>query len=214
MSFERREPLSVERIVAAAVAAADAGGLDAVSMRNVANALGVEAMSLYHHIANKAALIRAVVDAFYDELDVPVPKTNWREALRQHARSLLQQLRAHPWALALVDTQADPGERVLQRHDLTLGVLLADGLSIEMALHAYSLVDSYVYGTALTQQNLPFDAEDGSEFAGQFALDTKFPNLMRALTEVRSRMPYDYTEEFDFGLELILDGIERMRAQE
>jgi len=206
----RRIPLSLERIVEAAIAVADEGGLDAVSMRSVARRLDVEAMSLYHHVPSKAALIDAVADAVYAAIGAPEPGADWRDALRGNARAMLRELRAHPWALAVVDSRSTPGPRLLAHHDAVLGALRAGGLPVGLAMHAYSLVDAFVFGTAITERNLPFDpATGGDEFAAGFELPDSLPHLRELVAALLSGDGFDYTDEFDFGLELILDGIAR-----
>ena len=210
---EGRLPLTPERIVAAAFAVADDAGLDAVSMRSVARRLGVEAMSLYHHVPGKEALLDAVAEEFTTAIGDPAPGGSWREALRANAEATLRELRAHPWALAIVDSRATPGPRLLAHHDAVLGALRAGGLPVELAAHAYAVVDAFVFGTALTERNLPFDAADGAaEFAAGFELPATLPHLAEVVASLLAGDRYEFADAFEFGLELILDGLERRRA--
>ena len=210
MTDRDRLPLSPERIVEAAVEVADEGGLDAVSMRSVARRLGVEAMSLYHHVPSKAALLDGLADRFYAAIGDPAPGAGWREALRANAAATLRELHAHPWALALVDGRATPGIPLLAHHDAVLGALRSGGLSDVLAVHAYSLVDAFVFGTALVERNLPFAPADGAaEFTEGLELPAGLPHLAAVVVSLMSGDDYDYTGEFEWGLEAVLDGIER-----
>ncbi|MEE1622398.1 TetR/AcrR family transcriptional regulator [Zafaria sp. J156] len=153
-----REPLSRERVVEAAVAVADRGGLAAASMRGVAAELGVEAMSLYHHVAGKDALLDALVDWVFARIELPGERDPWRPAMAARAASARSVLAAHPWALGLIESRRVPGPALLAHHNAVLGNLRANGFPVRLAAHAFSALDSYVYGFVLTELNLPFDA--------------------------------------------------------
>src|SRR5690349_17818371 len=154
--MSRRARLTHELVVTAAVAVADHGGLGAVSMRNVARELGVEAMSLYHHVANKEALLDALADWAFTQVELPPPGTPWRQAMADRAASSRSALSAHPWALGLMESRRTPGPAVLTHHDTVLGLLRGGGFSVALAAHAFSVLDAYVYGFVLTEQTLPF----------------------------------------------------------
>jgi len=206
-----RPALSPSRIVEAAARVADEGGLRQVSMRNVAAELGVEAMSLYHHLAGKEALLDALADWVFTQIEPPESTEPWREAMTRRAGSARIALAAHPWALGLIESRM-PGPALLTHHDATLGCLLANGFATPMATHAFSAIDAYVYGFVLTEQTVPFEAGGTEEFAAgieQFVPAKQYPHLARMLREQVIGHGYEFADEFDFGLELILDGLQR-----
>lgn len=207
----QRPALSPQRIVEAAVRVADEGGLRQVSMRNVAAELGVEAMSLYHHMAGKEALLDSLADWVFTRIDPPEQSDPWREAMTRRAGSARRALAAHPWALGLIESRT-PGPALLTHHDATLGCLLANGFPMRMATHAFSATDAYVYGFVLTEQTVPFEAGGAEEFAAgveQLIPADQYPHLSAMLHEQVLGHGYDFADEFDFGLELILDGLQR-----
>lgn len=208
-----RSSLTKARILAAALALADSSGVGALSMRKVATDLGVEAMSLYHHVANKDDLLDGMVDLAFSEIELPQPGDPWRDAMRARAASARAALLRHPWAVGLLDSRANPGPATLKHHNAVLGSLRTAGFSVEDAAHAFSLLDSYVYGFVLQEIGLPFKNADeheavASRITNSMPVNT-YPHLsemmLHALTPV-----YVYADEFAFGLELILDGLERI----
>ncbi|MEA2564948.1 MAG: hypothetical protein QOD49_125 [Actinomycetota bacterium] len=210
-----RIPLSRERVLRSAVAFADQGGIASLSMRKLGDALGVEAMSLYNHVANKSELLDGMVDLVFSEIDLPSGGAGWKTAMRQRAVSARQALSRHRWAIGLMESRASPGPATLRHHDAVIGSLRHAGFSIEMAAHAYSALDSYIYGFALQEASLPFDtAEETAEVAEmifkQFPAD-EYPHLTELTVEHVLQPGYDYGNEFEFGLDLILDGLERAR---
>ncbi|QOR69344.1 TetR/AcrR family transcriptional regulator [Ruania alkalisoli] len=209
-----RPALTRERIVAAAVAVADEGGLTAASMRNVGKQLGVEAMSLYHHVASKSALLDALADWIFAQIELPEPGTPWRPAMQARAASARSVLAAHPWALGLIESRPDPGPALLTHHNAVLGCLRGNGFTVALALQAFSAIDSYVYGFVLTELNLPFQTFQGA-WDVAISMDppaAEYPHLTEVMSTVVSGA-YTYTAEFDNGLELILDGLERRLAE-
>ena len=216
MSTPRRQraALSREAVLGAAVAFADRNGLEALSMRKLGEAVGVEAMSLYNHVANKDDLLAGMIDVVFGEIDLPSAKDGWKPALRQRAISMRLVLSRHRWAIGLMESQTSPGPVTLRQHDAVLEVLDAAGFSAELTAHAFSAVDSYVYGFALQERGLPFDtAEQTADLAevmlARFPAD-EFPHLYRFMTEHVRKPGYDYGKEFEFGLDLILDGLDRL----
>ena len=156
-----RTPLSRERVLLAAVAFADESGIAALSMRKLGEALGVEAMSLYNHVANKDQLLDGMVDLVFGEIDLPAGGADWKTAMRERAESARQALRRHPWAIALMSTRTSPGPATLRHHDAVIGSLRAGGFSVPMAAHAFSALDSYIHGFALQEATLPLgDTEE------------------------------------------------------
>jgi AcrR family transcriptional regulator len=212
-------PLTRQRALQVAVALADAGGIASVTMRKLAQELGVEAMSLYHHVASKNDILDGMVDIVFSEIDVPPVSMGWKTAMRQRAHSARAALSRHPWAISLMESRTAPGPATLQHHDAVIGCLRHAGFSVEMTAHAYSVLDSYLYGFAHQQLNLPFDtAEETKDLADailhQMPAD-QYPHLAELTTEHVLQPGYDYGSEFEFGLDLILDGLERaLREQD
>lgn len=206
-----RTPLSRERVIRAAVAVADDKGSAALTMRAVAEPLGVEAMSLYHHVAGREDILDGMVDAVFDEIDLPPRDTDWKSAMRHRAQSARAALRRHPWAVALMDSRSRPGPATLRHHDAVIGTLRAGGFSVPMTAHAVSLIDSYLYGFVLQELSLPFSGSaELEEVAGailaEMPADT-YPHLAELATEHALKPGYDYGDEFTFGLTLILDAL-------
>ena len=213
---EPRAPLSRERVLRAAAAFADANGIGSLSMRKLGEALGVEAMSLYNHVANKDDLLDGMVDHVFGEIDLPSGAIDWKTAMRDRAGSARQALSRHPWAIALMQSRTAPGPSTLRHHDAVIGCLRGAGFSIEMAAHAFSALDSYICGFVLQEASLPFDAaEETAEVAemilSQFPAD-EYPHLTELTLEHVLQPGYDYGDEFEFGLDLVLDGLERLRG--
>ncbi|WP_254716430.1 TetR/AcrR family transcriptional regulator [Actinomadura sp. WMMB 499] len=212
-----RPALTRERIVEAAVRVADAGGATAVSMRNVGRELGVEAMSLYHHIANKDALLDALVDRIFADIELPERDRPWRAAMRDRAASARAVLARHPWALSLVDSRPTPGPALLRHHDAVLGSLRRGGFPVALAAHAFSVIDAYVYGFVLTESSLPFQSEgEVADVAGGILAampGDAYPYLAELITEHALVPGYSHRDEFGFGLDLVLDGLEDRLAR-
>jgi len=204
-------------VLLAAVALADESGLGTLSMRRLGEALGVEAMSLYNHVANKDELLDGMVDLVFGEIDLPSGEADWKTEMRQRAESARQALRRHPWAIALMSSRTSPGPATLRHHDAVIGSLRTAGLSVQMAAHAFSLIDSYIYGFALQEATLPLgDTEQetmevAKTMMAQVPADV-YPNLTELTVEHILQPGYDYGDEFEFGIELILEGLERDRA--
>jgi AcrR family transcriptional regulator len=210
-------PLSRRRVLDAAVALADRDGVGALSMRKLAQELGVEAMSLYHHVAGKDAILDGIVDVVFAEIELPSGEGGWKAAMRRRAVSAREALRRHPWATALMESRSTPGPANLRHHDAVLGVLRNAGFSVELAAHAYSLLDAYIYGFALQESSLPFDTPEETAAVASSIMDgfpaDAFPYLTEIAVEHVMRPGYDYGNEYQFGLELILDGLERALAR-
>ncbi len=184
----------------------------------LAEELGVEAMSLYNHVANKDDLLDGMVDVVFGEIDLPSAGGDWKSAMRHRATSAREVLRRHRWAIGLMESRASPGPATLRHHDAVLGCLRSAGFSIEMTAHAYSALDSYIYGFALQEATLPFEtaeetAQLAQEIMEQFAAGD-YPHLTELAVEHVLQPGYDYGDEYRFGLELILDGLERARAEQ
>lgn len=213
-----RTPLSRDKLLEAATAVADAGGIRALTIRSVAAELGVKPMSLYHHVASKEAIIDGVIDSVFTEIAPPPSDVGWRSALGERAHSVRAVLRRHPWATPLMESRQNPGPATLRHHDAVIGTLRRAGFSITLAAHAYSLLDSYIYGFALEEAALPFSPQDVEEavqdYLNKFPSEDAYPYLAEMAKEHVMKPGYDYGDEFDFGLELILDGLEARLARE
>jgi AcrR family transcriptional regulator len=216
----RRRPgrparLNRDQVLRAALEIADQDGLDAVTMQRVANAIGAEPMSLYRHVRNKDDLLDGLVDLVFAEIDVPSPAQGWRAAMRRRATSARQVLRRHRWAVGLMESRSHPGPATLAHHDAVLGILLGAGFSPEAATRAYNLVDSYVYGFSLQEQSLPIaDPDDLVEIAPEMLAQYEagaYPNLATVATALVAS-GFRYADEFEPGLDLILDGLERLHG--
>jgi AcrR family transcriptional regulator len=212
---EPRARLNRDRVLRAAVALADEGGTEGLTMRKLGQALGVEAMSLYNHVANKDEVLDGLVDIVFSEIDIDCDGRDWKMAMRKRAISAREVLARHRWAIGLMESRSHPGPANLRHHDAVLRCLREAGFSLSMAAHAYSALDSYIYGFALSQVSLPFDtgeqAADMVEmFLRQFPAE-QFPHLFEIASQHVMKPGYDYADEFEFGLDLILDGLERFR---
>ncbi|MFI7465212.1 TetR/AcrR family transcriptional regulator [Nonomuraea sp. NPDC049646] len=211
------QPLSRALVLEAAIRVADRGGAEAITMRRVAQELGVEAMSLYHHVPNKDAILDGVVDMVFAEIKLPGAEgDDWRDAIRTRAVSARAVLSQHSWALGLMDSRRDPGPATLRHHDAVLGVLREAGFTLAMAAHAVSLIDSYVYGFVLQETNLPMTTPDDVEdVAGDLLRqlpEDELPYLTEMIRDHALRPDYDHTSEFGYGLDLILDALEARRS--
>ncbi|WP_344472054.1 TetR/AcrR family transcriptional regulator [Nonomuraea monospora] len=211
------QPLSRALVLEAAIRVADRGGVESITMRRVAQELGVEAMSLYHHVPNKDAVLDGVVDMVFDAIRLPAPGgDDWREAIRARACSAREVLSRHSWALGLMDSRRNPGLATLRHHNAVLGVLREAGFTLPMAAHAISLIDSYVGGFVLQESNLPvMTPDDVEEVAGNILEHLpadELPYLAEIIVDHAMRPGYDYASEFLYGLDLILDALEARRG--
>ena len=210
---EPRVRLSRDRVLEGAVALADTlGTIEAFTIRKLAAELDVKPMTIYHHVPNKEAIIDGMVDFVFSEIDRPPTDIDWKTAIRHRALSAREVLARHRWAATLMDSRTSPGPETLGHHDAVIGCFRASGFSIEMTAHAYALVDSYIYGFAMQEANLP--ATDGEELADLAETmmnpfpDGMYLHLTEFVTEHVMQPGYDFSDEFEFGLDLILDGLD------
>lgn len=213
---DARAPLSRERVLRAAVALADESGIEALSMRRLAQELGVEAMSLYHYFASKNELLAGMLQLVYTEFERPAPDGDWRDALRRSAISAHHTLLRHPWACNLIGQPMGPSPTQFEWMDSILGRLRSAGFSAEMTHHAYHALDSHIVGFTLWV--LPYLAlADAQPDLGNRALESarqaELPHLAEHIDYHLADRPDD-TSEFDFGLDLLLDSLERLRQTE
>jgi AcrR family transcriptional regulator len=206
-----RVPLSRERVLQAALALADEGGVEAVSMRRLGQALGVEAMSLYKHVADKEAILDGIADLVMDEVEVPSPDLDWRTSIRRSAISAHEALRRHPWAGVVLESRLNPGPARLRYLDAVVGVLRGAGFETAIVARAFMALDSHTYGFTMQELALPFDAGSASGVAEEMAARVfadAYPNLLAMAELAMSGAPM---LDFEFGLDLLLDGLERLR---
>lgn len=179
--------------------------------------LGVEAMSLYNHVAHKEDLIDGMVDMVFGEIEPPSADVDWRTAMRRRAISTREALRRHPWAIGFMEARSRPGPANLRFHEAALKCLREAGFSLADTVHAYNVQDSYIYGFALQERALPaFDTPgEGARVADRMlpqATVAEYPYSVEMVGEHIAKVGFDFTAEFEFGLDLILDGLETFRA--
>jgi AcrR family transcriptional regulator len=209
--------LSRERIVRAAVALADREGIESLTMRKLGDELGAGAMSLYHYVPNKDDLIDGMVGVVFGEIEPPSLDLDWKTALRRRAVSTREALNRHRWAVGLMEGRAKAEPASVRLHDAVLGCLREAGFTVEQTVQAYSVQDAYIYGFALQESALPFEsAEESAAVAEEQgwqleALAAQFPYLAEVVGGHVAKVGYDFTEAFEYGLDLILDALERRR---
>lgn len=208
-----RAPLSRERVLSGALAVADTGGVAALTIRTLALELGVKPMSVYHHVANKDEILDGIVDLVFSEIELPSDDGDWRSQMHRRAVSARRVLRRHPWSIQLLQSRISPGPATLRHHDAVIGCLRGAGFSVQLTAHAFALIDSYVFGFALSETSLPINGPDTvADVAGpmmqQVSADA-YPHLIEFAVEHILKPGYDFGLEFEFGLSLILDGISR-----
>ncbi len=211
-----RPPLSRERVLAGALAVADAGGITGLTIRSLAAELGVKPMAVYHYVANKDEILDGIVDLVFGEIDLPSPAGEWRPEIAKRAHSARRVLGRHRWSIGLLESRTSPGAATLTHHDANIATLRAGGFTVAQTAHAYALIDSYVYGFALQEASLPFEGPDSAAQVAEpmmaLMATGAYPHLVELAVEHALLPGYDFADEFDFGLELILDGLERLRS--
>ena len=210
-SRRERPALSRARVLEGAVTVADAGGIEALTIRSLAQTLGVKPMSVYYYVANKGEILDGIVDVVFGEIELPTPGGDWRAELRRRADSARRVLRAHPWAIGLLESRTSPGPASLRHHDAVIATLRGAGFSQAMTAHAYALLDSYTYGFALQEAGLPFEGSDAVADVAVPIMEGfstgEYPHLVEMATDYYLRPGYDFGDEFGWGLDLILDAL-------
>ncbi len=202
--------------MSAALQLADKDGLDALSMRNLAQALKVEAMSLYNHVTNKEQILDGLVELVVSEIDLPVAGGDWRAAMRRRAQSAHTVLMRHPWATMLFVSRLNIGPRMLRYVDQTIGVLVQGGFPYALADHAWNALDAYTYGFTFQALNFPIDSTEYASAAKQFLPlipVEHFPWLNGMSQEVIAGRQSGL-HQLELGLDLLLDGLETLRKQQ
>lgn len=210
-----RAPLSKESVIIPAVKLADAGGIELLSMRKLGQALGVEGMAIYYHFANKEALIDGMVDSVHAEIEVPQVNQEWRLAMRTRAVSALSALTRHTWAAPIMESRRNPGPASLQLVDATIACLLEAGFSIDSVAHILSVLDAYTFGFAQQlrspTESVVQEVQMGKDILAQFPFDM-YPYVGQMITEHVAKIGYRSMDEFEFGLDLILESITRLKT--
>ena len=213
-----RVRLTRDRVLATAIALADSGGLEALTMRSLGDQLDVEAMSVYRHVSNKEDLLNGMIDAVFAEIELPSHSDDWKSAIRTRSVSLRAGFVRHPWAAGLMDSGTEPGHATLRHHNGVLGVLRNGGFSVTLAAHAFSIIDSYIYGFGLQDKGLPFQSEEESAAMAQTMLvqvdASEFPYLTELIREHALQSGYHHADEFHYALDLVLDALEQDRERE
>lgn len=209
-----RTALSRERVLDAAVRLADAGGVHSLTVRSLAAELGVTPMSIYSCVADKDAILDGLVDRVFSEIYQPQPGQDWRAEMLRRCESARAVLRRHRWAIGLLESRTHPGPETLRHHDAVLGTLRAAGFSRQLTAHAYTLIDSYVYGFALQEAALPFRGAEGADAvaASVMPLTTPeaYPHLVDMTTSYYLLPGYEFGTEFEFGMSLLLNALAQL----
>lgn len=213
-----RTPLTRERVLRAAIDVADDLGLDSLTMRRVGQHLGVEAMSLYKHVANKDEMLDGIVDTVVGDIDLPSPEADWKTAMRQRAISAREVLVGHPWAVGMMESRTSMGPEALRYADAVIGSLRAGGFPLRMAGRAFWLLDSYIYGFVVQETSVQFTPSDDSAGLAETLIQSlpanHYPNLAELAAGYVTNPDHDFAAEFEFGLDLILDGLDKHRQDE
>ena len=204
-----------ERVLQAAIHLADKEGIESVSMRKLAQQLGVEAMSLYNHVANKDDVLDGMADLVVAKIELPEPGGDWKKAIRKRAHSAHEVLLRHPWASMLIVSRLNIGPAMLRYVNATLGCLREAGFSYQLADRAWNAIDSHIYGFTLQELNFPLERSDYASAARGFLpmLPAEQYPYMRELTQLVADGAHQGVHQFEFGLELLLDGLEKLRTQ-
>jgi AcrR family transcriptional regulator len=214
-----RAPLNRERVLRAAVTLADERGVGELTMRKLAKELGVEAMSLYNHVASKGDLLDGMIDIVFGEIEAPAAGGDWKAELRKRAVSTREALLRHRWAVGEMEGRTSHGPSNLKVHDAVLGCLRAAGFSVEMTVRAMSVQDAYIYGFALQQTDMSsqtpedFAAEAQRQMVDYADALAEYPFLVEVVGGYVAKAGYDYDTQFLFGLDVILDGLERLLSR-
>lgn len=211
--------LTKERVLTGAIGLADEVGVEALTIRRLAAALDVKPMTIYHHIPSKGKILDGMVDIVFGEIALPPEDLPWDEAIRIRCLSMREVLKRHWWAAPLMESRLSPGHETLLHHDAVLGCLRRGGMSLQMTAHALALLDSYLYGFAFEEAHLPGGGGEDiipvAEDLAAFLPPDIYPNLYEFTTEhVMKRSDYSFGNSFDFGLDLIIAGLQVSAQQD
>jgi AcrR family transcriptional regulator len=210
-----RRPLDADRIVSAAVAIADREGIESLTIRRLAVELGTKPMTIYHHLSSKEKIVDGMVDQVYSSIHSPSTEGWWRDEIHRRCVSAAAVLADHPWAIPLMESSASPGPANLRHHDAMVACLRHGGFPMTTIIEVYTLLDSYVFGFALQQANLPFGAdEELSELAASTmsALEDEYPHITELNRFLVGKPGFSFRDTFEIGLGILLDGLEPVRS--
>src|SRR3954470_18146591 len=213
----QRPRLDRDKVLRGAMKVADRGGIGALTIRSLADELGVKPMTVYYYVKNKEEILDGIVDIVFSEIELPTVGGDWRTELASRARSAREVLRRHPWAIPLLESRTSPGPATLRHHDAVLGVLRAEGFSAAATAHAYALVDAFLYGHAVQEASLPFEGPEGPAEVAPEVVESMshagdFPHLTEMMASYYLRPGYDFAEEFQIGLDAVLDTLASWRS--
>lgn len=215
---EKRPKLTSQRVIEAAIELADDVGVESLTIRKLAERLGVGAMTIYHHVPSKEEIIDGMVEFVFSQIEMPQPGQDWKTAMRRRCVSAREVLKRHPWAAPLMESRTSPGPANMSHHDAVIACLRDGGLSIRMTAHAYAILDSFIYGFAFEEAILPSGGGEGfAEIAEQIAAHfpaEEYPHLAELTFEHVLKPGYDFGDSFEFGLDLLIDGLERTARAE
>ncbi len=210
--------LTPERVIEGAVRLADRIGVDALTIRKLADEIDAKPMTIYHHVPNKEAIIDGMVDVVFAEVDLPPEELDWKSAILVRCRSMRSALAKHMWAAPLMESRTSPGPATLAHHDAVIGCFRQAGFSFELTATAYATVDAFLYGFALQAAALPgTDGDEVAELAeamSQHMPADIYPHLTEFTIGHVLQPGYDFARQFEAGLGLILDGLERAAEAE
>ncbi|TCC46326.1 TetR/AcrR family transcriptional regulator [Kribbella pittospori] len=216
-STEARAPWTRTQLLRAAIDLADRRGIESLSMRKLSQELGGGTMSLYNHVSNKDDLLDGMIDEVFSEIEMPAHERSWQVAMRGRAMSMRAAMTRHPWAIGLMESRRTPGPATLRHHDAVIGCLLDAGFPLSVTAHAFAALDSYIYGFALQERSLAFGTpEETAKLAQAFVVQfpaKEYPHLARLTIEHVLQPGYDYADEYEIGLNLILDGLAKLVPQ-
>lgn len=209
-----REKLSRDRVLRVAMTVADQGGLPGLTIRSLAERLGTRPMSLYHYVANKDEILDGLVDLVFAEIEVPEASGDWRAEMTRRAHSAIEVLGRHSWSIGLLESRTTPGPATLRHHDATIAALRAGGFSIGQTAHAYAVLDAFTYGFAIQLASLPFEGPGGPAEVAEPIMAAmaagEYPHLAEFAEQHALQPGYNFADEFEFGLHLVLDGLARL----
>ncbi len=213
---KKRPRMTRERVLAGALALADEIGVAELTIRRLADALDSKPMTIYHHVPSKDEILDGIVDLVFAEIELPDRELPWKAAVRARCISARTVLAKHPWAVPLMESRRSPGPATLGHHDAMIACLRTE-LSISMTGHAYAVLDAFLYGFAIQEASLPAPGDEMTEVAEDLINDElaeHFPALHDFAVGQALQPGYDFGNEFEFGLDLILDALEAQAAAE
>ncbi|MCC4266947.1 MULTISPECIES: TetR/AcrR family transcriptional regulator [Microbacterium] len=212
-----RGSLDRGRIIGGAVELADDVGLEPLTIRRLADHLGVKPMSLYHYVSSKDDIVDGMVGRVFDEVGMPDPRASWDAAVRERARSLRAALRRHPWAIPIMESRRTPGVDILKHHDAMLATWMRSGMPLWAVAHGVAVIDAFVYGFAMQEAALPLGgtggdlSEAGEQIVAPLSPD-EYPALLTFTVEHVMKPGYDFGDSFEVGLDVILSGVTRLAS--